>query len=386
MRFETLSVHPHVVPSDAVHTDDHGEQAGVRPVVDFISLSTIFERPTSGAYPEGYSYTRASNPNRSNLERALAQLEGGSVAAAFASGSAATNAVFQALSPGDHVICTDGFYGTKNLLQSVFKDWGLTFTILDTSVAANVQAAIRRETKLIWIETPTNPMMRVTDIRRICEIARQQGVVSLVDNTIASPVLQRPLELGADMVMHSTTKYLGGHSDILGGAIIARAKSPLFDRIRTLQSIAGAVPSPFECWLLLRGIRTLALRVRTQASNALRIAEFLAQHPKVETTLYAGLSSHPGHDIAVQQMKTGFGGLLSFLVKGSDKEALGMTAHLKVITRATSLGAVETTIDHRYSVEPAGTTTPKNLLRLSVGIEHYQDLIDDLDQALHKME
>jgi len=354
-------------------------------VVDAISLSTIYERHAGGDYPEGYSYTRASNPNRTELERALAHLEGGTEAAAFSSGSAATNAVFQSLGPGDHVICADGFYGTRNLLQTVFKDWGLAVTLLDTSVAANVQAAIRRETKLVWIETPTNPMMRVTDIRRVCEMARQAGATSIVDNTIASPVLQRPLELGADMVMHSTTKYLGGHSDILGGAIIARAKSPLFERIGQLQKIAGAVPSPFECWLLMRGIRTLALRVRTQSSNALHIAEFLAKHPRVESVLYAGLTSHPGHDIAAQQMRPGFGGLLSFLVKGDDKDALAMTAHLKVITRATSLGAVETTIDHRYSVEPPGTTTPKNLLRLSVGIEHYEDLIDDLDQALNRM-
>ena len=375
VRFETLSVHPY----------DKGAQTGSRAVVEPISLSTIFERHPAGEYPEGYSYTRASNPNRSDLELALAHLEGGTAAATFSSGSAATSAVLQALSPGDHVICSEGFYGTRKLLE-IYKDWGLTFTLLDTSVVSNVQAALRRETKLIWIETPTNPMMRVTDIRRVCEIARQAGATSVVDNTAPSPVLQRPLEFGADIVMHSTTKYLGGHSDILGGALVAREKSAFFERIQMLQHAGGAVPSPFECWLLLRGIRTLALRVRTQASNAMYIAEFLAKHAQVESVLYAGLSAHPGHDVAVQQMRGGFGGLMSFLVKGTDKEALAMTAHLKLITRATSLGAVETTIDHRYSVEPPGTPTPKNLLRLSVGIEHYEDLIDDLDQALAKME
>ena len=374
MRFETLSVHPY----------DRGEQNGARPVVEPILLSTIYERNVSAEYPEGFSYTRASNPNRSDLERALAQLEGGAAAAAFASGSAATSAVFQALSPGDHVVCSEGFYGTRKLL-SLYKEWGLTYTLVDSSAIANVQSAVRRETKIIWIETPTNPMMRVTDIRRVCEIARQAGATSIVDNTVASPVLQRPLDLGADMVMHSTTKYLGGHSDILGGAIITRERTPLFERIQMLQHAQGGVPSPFECWLLMRGIKTLALRVRTQASNAMYVAEFLAKHPQIESVLYAGLSAHPGHDIAVQQMHGGFGGLMSFLVKGSDKEALEMTSHLKVITRATSLGAVETTIDHRYSVEPPGTTTPKNLLRLSVGIEHYEDLIEDLDQALSKM-
>ena len=375
MRFETLSVHP----------VERGEPTSARPVIDSISLSTIYERHANGEYPEGYSYTRAANPNRDHLEQALAHLEGGAVAAAFSSGSAATSTVFQALSPGDHVVCTDGFYGTRKLLEQVYRDWGLTFTLLDTSNAANVQAAMRRETRLVWIETPTNPMMRVTDIERICEIARQQEAISIVDNTVASPVLQRPLELGADMLMHSTTKYLGGHSDILGGAIIARAKTPLFDRIRTLQATAGAVPSPFECWLLLRGIRTLSLRVRSQAFHALAIAEYLAAHANVESVLYPGLPSHPGHDIAVQQMRGAYGGLLSFLVNGSDKEALAMISHLKLITRATSLGGVETTIDHRYSVEPPGTPTPKNLLRLSVGIEHIDDLLEDLDQALNKI-
>ena len=373
MRFETLSVHP----------CERGEQDGRRAVVEPISLSTIYERHVSGEYPEGYSYTRASNPNRAELESALAHLEGGTVAAALSSGSAATHVVLQALSPGDHVVCNDGFYGTKKLL-GLFKDWGLTYTLVDMSSIANMQAAMRRETRLVWMETPSNPMMRVTDIRRVCEIARQAGATSIVDNTVASPVLQRPLELGADVVMHSTTKYLGGHSDVLGGVLIAKSKTPFFERIQMLQPTVGSVPSPFECWLLMRGIKTLALRVRTQSSNAMHIAEFLAKHPQVEGVLYAGLSSHPGHEIAVQQMHGGFGGLMSFLVKGSDKEALEVTNHLKIITRATSLGAVETTIDHRYSVEPPGTTTPKNLLRLSVGIEHYEDLIEDLDQALNR--
>lgn len=354
-------------------------------MVNAISLSTIYERHADGEYPDGYSYTRASNPNRAELEHALAALEGGAAAAAFSAGSAATNAVFQSLRPGDHVVCTDGFYGTKNLLRTIFADWGLTHTLIDTGNLAAVKTALRAETKLVWIETPTNPMMVVSDIRRVCEMARAAGAMSVVDNTVASPVLQRPLELGADMVMHSTTKYLGGHSDILGGAIITREMSPLFERIHKLQSAGGAVPSPFECWLLMRGIKTLPLRVRTQSANALHIAEFLAQHTKIERVLYAGLPSHPGHGVAAAQMEGGFGGLLSLLVKGSDKEALAMTAHLRLITRATSLGGVESTIDHRYSVEPPGTTTPRNLLRLSVGIEHHEDLIADLEQALEKM-
>jgi cystathionine gamma-synthase len=372
MKFETLSVHPH----------ERGPQQGPRAVVNSISLSTIYERHPSGEYPEGWSYTRAGNPNRNYLEEALARLEGGVKAAAFSSGSAATAAVFQALRPGDHVICTKGFYGTKTILQDIFKPWGLKVALMDTTDLSAVHSAITPETRLIWAETPTNPMMHVTDIRGIVDLARSRNAISIFDNTVASPVVQRPLELGADFVMHSTTKYLGGHSDILGGAIIAREKSELFQSIHRIQGAAGAVPSPFECWLLLRGIRTLALRVKTQNANAQQIAEFLAAHPKVESVLYAGLKSHPGHDIAARQMRNGFGGLMSFLVKGDDKSALSMTAHLKLITRATSLGAVETTIDHRYSVEPPGTPTPKNLLRLSVGIEHVDDLIADLDQAL----
>ncbi|HWR15022.1 MAG TPA: PLP-dependent transferase [Terriglobales bacterium] len=375
MKFETLSVHPY----------ERGPHESARPVTEAISLSTIFERHVNGEYPQGFSYTRASNPNRSQLESALAHLEAGVEAAAFSSGSAATAAVFQALKPGDHVICSGGFYGTKHLLEDVFAPWGLKGTVMDTVDIGAVEAAMRPETKLLWVETPTNPMMLISDIRALSDMARKRGAICIVDSTAASPVLQRPLALGADLVLHSTTKYLGGHSDILGGAIVTREKSDFFQRIRQLQWAGGAVPSPFECWLLMRGIRTLALRVRTQAANALTIAEFLSHHPKVEKVLYAGLKSHPGHEVATKQMQGGFGGLMSFLVKGDDQTALRMTTHLKVVTRATSLGAVETTIDHRYSVEPPGTPTPKNLLRLSVGIEHVEDLIADLDQALSRV-
>ncbi len=374
MKLETLSVHPF----------DRGPQKGARPVVEAISLSTIFERHPNGEYPQDLSYSRPSNPNRNQLEEALAHLEGGAVAAAFSSGSAATTSVFQALKPGDHVICSKGFYGTRNILESIFEPWGLAATLMDTNDSAAVEAAMRPNTRLIWAETPTNPMMLITDIRRVSEIAHQHGALALFDNTAASPIIQRPLELGADLVMHSTTKYLGGHSDVLGGAIIAKENSEFFQRVRQIQAMGGAVPSPFECWLLVRGIRTLALRARAQSANALTIAKFLASHPKIEQVLYAGIPTHPGHAIAASQMHHGFGGLMSFLVKGDDQTALAMTAHLNLVTRATSLGAVESTIDHRYSVEPPGTPTPKNLLRLSVGIEHVDDLIADLDQALSR--
>ena len=350
-----------------------------------ISLSTIWERHENAEYPEGLSYTRPGNPNRNQLEVALARLEGGVAAAAFASGSAATAAVLQALKPGDHVIYSKGFYGTKTLVENVFGQWGLTATLMDTGDLAAVEQAIRPETKLIWAETPTNPLMLITDIVGLTALAKKHGLVSIFDNTLASPILQRPLDLGADLVMHSTTKYLGGHSDILGGAIITKANTPFFERVRQLQAAIGGVPSPFECWLLLRGIKTLAIRVRTQSNNAQRIAEYFASHPRMEKILYAGLPAHPGHETARQQMAHGFGGMMSLLVAGDDKDALRMTSHLQIITRATSLGAVESTIDHRYSVEPPGTPTPKNLLRLSVGIEHIDDLIADIEQALRKM-
>jgi cystathionine gamma-synthase len=370
VRFETLAVHPY----------DREDQSGVRAVVDPISLSTIYERHRSGDYPEGYSYTRASNPNRTDLEHALAHLEAGAAAAAFSSGSAATSAVFQALSPGDHVICSDAFYGTKKLLE-LYKEWGLTYTLVDSSTIANVQSALRRETKLIWIETPSNPMMRVTDIRRVGEIARQAGATLVVDNTAASPVLQRPLDLGADMVMHSTTKYLGGHSDLTGGALVAPAENDWTARLRTLQTLGGAVPSAFDCWLLMRGIRSLPWRMRGHCENAAAVAAFLAAHEAVEVVHYPGLGADPGHAVAARQMH-GAGGMVSVQVKGGAPAALEVVRRVRLFTRATSLGGTESLIEHRASVEGPESRTPPGLLRLSIGLEHADDLLEDLDQAL----
>jgi cystathionine gamma-synthase len=370
MKIETLAVHAGLPAQE-----DENE-----PLSQPITLGTTFERAADGDYKHGWSYTRAGNPNRNDWEAALAALEGGQAAAAFSSGSAATLAVFQALAPGDHVIATEGFYGTTKILREILLPWGLTCTLVNTSDLTAVQAAITGATKLLWIETPSNPRIRVSDIQALADIAHKAGARLVVDNTVASPVLQRCFDRGADLVMHSTTKYLGGHSDVLGGAIVARNEDEFFARIRTIQVAGGGVPSPFDCWLLRRGLRTLALRVRTQSENAMAIAEFLERQPGIEAVLYPGLPSYAGHDVAVRQMSA-FGGLMAFQVKGGQNEALGLTARLKLIKRATSLGGTETTIDHRASVEPPGFGTPPNLLRLSVGIEHVDDLIADLQQA-----
>ncbi len=374
MKIETLTVH-------AGHSLTPNEN---EPIVPAITLSTIFERAEDGSYRHGHIYTRASNPNRRALESALVELEGGKTAAAFASGSAATLAVFQALAPGDHVIATEGFYGTTKLLQDVMKPWGLEYSLVNTSDLGALRSALRPTTKLIWLETPSNPQMRVSDIAEVAKLAHSSGARLLCDNTVGTPILQRCFELGADVVMHSTTKYLCGHSDVLGGAIVSREDDAFFQKIRMIQSAGGAVPSPFDCWLLHRGIRTMSLRVRAQAENALAIAKFLAGHPAVEKSLYPGLETHPGHDIARKQMKQ-FGGLLSFLVRGGREQAVRATTGLRLIRRASSLGGTESTIEHRASVEPPNFGTPEGLLRLSVGIEHVDDLIADLKQGLRKV-
>jgi cystathionine gamma-synthase len=244
-----------------------------------------------------------------------------------------------------------------------------------------VQRGVKENTRLILVETPSNPLLKITDIVAVVEIARQAGAWVLCDNTVATPILQQPLNLGADLALHATTKYLGGHSDVLGGVLVARQESQLWERVRFLQRNGGAVPSPFECWLATRGIDTLPYRVRTQAGNALKIARFLNDHPQVEKVYYPGLPDHPGHQVAARQM-TAFGGLLSFQVSGDQSRSMQTAARLRLITRATSFGGTHSLIEHRASIEEPGTTTPENLLRLSIGLEHPDDLITDLDQAL----
>jgi cystathionine gamma-synthase len=301
---------------------------------------------------------------------------------AFASASAATSAVFQALAPGDHVVApTDAYFGTGKLLREVFGPWGLQTTFVDMTDLAAVERAVRAGTRLVWAESPSNPLWKVSDLAAIGAIARAAGARFVVDNTTATPVLQSPFRHGADLVLHATTKYLGGHGDVLGGAVVARERGPLLDRLRLLQTAGGAVPSPFDCWLVLRGIRTLPYRVRAQSEHALRVASFLASHPRVQAVHYPGLPSHQGHEIARRQMAM-FGGMLSVQVAGDADAAMAVAAKVRVFTRATSFGGTESLIEHRASIEGPGTTTPANLLRVSIGLEHPDDLIDDLGQAL----
>jgi cystathionine gamma-synthase len=371
VKLETLAIH-------AGQEIDPATGAVIPPIY----LTTTFEREADGSYPHGFIYTRTGNPNRTMLERCLAALEGGAECAVFASGLAATGAILQTLGPGDHVIAPDdAYYGVTRWLREIMAPWGLETTFVDMREPANVRAALRPNTRLVWVETPSNPLLKVADIAAIAEIAHAAGAVCAVDNTWATPVLQRPLELGADLVLHATTKYLGGHSDVLGGAVITRELSPSFERVRFLQGNGGAVPSPFDSWLVLRGIQTLAYRVRGHCENAMRVARFLAEHPRVERVNYPGLATHPGHAVAAAQMRA-FGGMLSVEIKGGQPAAMDVAARVQIFTRATSLGGIESLIEHRASVEPPGNTTPPGLLRVSVGLEHPDDLLADLEQAL----
>lgn len=365
----------------ALHSTDFQDKNAAS-VVPPIYLSTTYERDENHELPHGYLYTRAGNPNRQQLETALAALEGGAEALAFSSGQAATMTLFQCLKPGDHVLVPDdAYYGTPALLQDFFKSWGLNFNKVDTTNIETIGSAIRPETRVIWLETPSNPQLKISDLAAIAQLAREHNVLTVCDNTWATPVLQQPLDLGCDVVMHSTTKYLGGHSDVLGGALIFKEKSELSERARQIQVLGGAVPSPFDCWLVARGIKTLVVRVRQQAANAQRLAEFLVHHPGIERVHYPGLASHPGHEIAQSQMASG-GGMLSVQVRGGMEEALSFMKRLELFTVATSLGGVESLIEHRASTEGPDSLTPPNLLRISVGLEHADDLIEDLGQAL----
>lgn len=371
-------MHPDTIAVHAAHGADPSTGAVAPPIY----LSTTFERAADGSLPHGFIYARDGNPNRVWLERALAALEGGAGAAAFASGQAATMAVFQALSPGDHVILPSSvYYGTRKLVSQLFARWGLASTSVDMRDAEQVAGALRKETRLVWVETPSNPLLAVTDIARVVALAHDASARCAVDNTWATPVGQRPLALGADIVMHSSTKYLGGHGDVMGGALVARADDELFQAIRAIQATGGAIASPFDSWLVVRGIKTLPHRVRVHSANALAVATFLESHSAVEAVHYPGLASHPGHAVAARQMSA-FGGMVSVQVRGGRDTALAITARVRLFTRATSLGGPESLIEHRASVEAPGSGTPDNLLRLSIGLEHPDDLIADLDQAL----
>ena len=347
-----------------------------------IHLSTTFERALDGSYPSGYIYNRDNNPNRAELEARLTALEGGADCLTFASGSVAMMTLIQALKSGDHVIApVDMYYGIRIILKEFFVDWGLSVSFVDMTDLQAVMEACRPTTRLIVIETPSNPQINLTDIAKLAEIAHQHEALLVCDNTIASPIFQNPLALGADIVVHATTKYLAGHSDVLGGALITRTLNPLFEKVRRLQKIGGAVPSPFDCWLTLRGISSLPYRMAAHHANGLAVATYLATHPKIERVLHPLLPTHPQHDLARQQMR-GYSGLFSILVKGDAQDALGITHRLGLFKRATSFGGSHSLIEHRASIEAADSPTPKNLLRLSVGLEHPDDLLKDLDRAL----
>ncbi len=374
--------------TDARHIETLAVHAGRRvdpatgAVTPAIYPSTTFERDADGSYPRGHLYARNTNPTRSMLEECLRQLDDGEAAVTFASGSAATAAVFMALNPGEHVIApTDAYYGTQRLLREQFGPWGLQYTLVDMTDPRQAEAARRSRTRLVWVETPSNPQWKVTDIARLAGLAHEIGARCVCDNTVATPALQRPLNFGADLVMYASTKFLGGHADVMGGALVTRVDDDFWAKVARIQVAAGAVPSPFDCWLVLRGLATLPYRVRAHAEHALAVALFLEGHAAVEAVHYPGLPSHPGHGVATKQMAA-FGGMVSVQIRGDAARAMAVAARLRLFTRATSFGGTESLVEHRASIEGAGTRTPENLLRLSIGLEHPDDLIEDLAQAL----
>lgn len=374
MRFETKAVH-------AGREIDPTTGAVTTP----IHLSTTYERSSDGSYTDGFMYSRGDNPNRRSLEECLTSLENGYDCVTYASGMAAISSVIEALpeeKPKRVVMADDMYFGVRTMLMET--DIGRRFDIVtvDMTDLDKVKSTIESApTGLVWMETPSNPQIKIIDIEAVAEMAKQAGAFSVIDNTAATPVLQQPLSLGVDFSLHSVTKYIGGHSDLLLGAVIAAEDNDMLQNLRAWQHAKGAVPSSFDCWLALRGVQSLSARVMMQCSSAKIIADFLEAHEKIEAVYYPGLKSHSGHDIAAKQMN-GFGGLLSFKVKGSEKDALKVANSVNIITQATSLGGTHTYIEHRASVEKELTMAPDNLLRLSVGLENAEDLKEDLEQAL----
>jgi len=383
LRFETLAVH-------AGRNVDPATGA----LAPAIHMSTTFERDADGEYSRGYLYARNHNPTRHALEQALAALEKGADAAAFSSGLAAVSALLQTLKPGDHVLAPqDMYHGTAQTFRQIFAPWGLAFSFVDTTDLAALRAAIHPQTRLVWLETPSNPLLRCTDIAAVVQLcaelsARRANPLARIrvvaDNTFATPVLQNPLALGCDLLLHACTKYLGGHSDVMGGVVVTREASADFAAVRTAQVLAGAVPSPFDCWLLLRSLSSLPQRMAAHCANAARLAQFLYEHRKIAAVHYPGLQHSPFHALAQRQMRD-FGGMLAFEVIGGQEAAMKVAANVKLLTRATSLGGVESLIEHRASIEGADSRTPQGLLRVSAGLEHIDDLIDDLGQALEQV-
>ncbi|MHB1988950.1 MAG: cystathionine gamma-synthase [Acidimicrobiales bacterium] len=372
--FETLAIHAGQPPDPRTGS-----------VVVPIHLATTYAKEDV-ASDQGYEYSRSGNPTRAVLETALATLEGAPFGYAFASGMAAEDAVLRCLRPGDHVLIpNDAYGGTYRLVAMVHSEYGIDFDPVDLGDLDNVAKGFRPATKMIWVETPSNPLLEIADISAISDIAHSQGARCVVDNTFASPYLQRPLELGADAVVHSTTKYLGGHSDVVGG-FVATIDPELAARIAYLQNSTGAVPSPFDCYLVLRGLKTLAVRMDRQCANAAVLARFLETHPAVTKVMYPGLESHPGHDLAKRQMRD-YGAMVSLILRGGEPAALAVAASTRLFTLAESLGAVESLVEHparmtHRSVAGSSLAVDPALIRLSVGLETVEDLLADLRQAL----
>ena len=371
MRLETLAVHAAAAPDR--------ESAAVAPP---IHLSTTFEHPADASLTTGYMYGRYGNPTQDRLETALAALDGGERALAFASGMAAANAMMQNLPAGSHVLMADDcYFGVRKLALTWFPRWGLQLSLVDMTDVDAVRAAVRPNTRCLWAETPSNPLLKVTSIATVAAVAREIGALLVVDATFATPLLLQPLALGADVVMHSTTKYMGGHSDVTGGALVFAKASGLAESVGESRKLQGAVANPFASWLVLRGLRTLAPRMAWHQRNANALAAFLATHPRVAAVHYPGLPDHPQHAVATAEMR-GYGGMLSFEVVGDRADAIAVAGRLRLFTNATSLGGYESLVEHRQSSEGPTSTTPPGLLRLSVGLEHADDLIADLEQAL----
>jgi cystathionine gamma-synthase len=371
MRLETLAVH-------AGHDADPTTGALAPP----IHLSTTFTRDEALRLPHDYGYVRESNPTQLQLEEALAALEGGTAALAYASGSAAGVALLQDLEPGSHVLFPDdAYYGYLITAEGFLGRWGIAFDVVDMGDLDAVRRALRPSTRLVWLESPSNPLLKVTDLAATAAVAKASGALVVVDNTFATPVLQRPLALGADVVLHSTTKYFGGHSDVQGGALVLRERGALFDRLSHARHLLGAVASPFNSWLVLRGLRTLPCRIETQSRNAAAVARALLDVRAVSAVHYPGNEDDPGHAIAARQMSA-FGAMLSFRVGAGEEAAKRAVGRAQLFYRATSLGGVESLIEHRRTSEGAAARAPGDLVRLSIGLEHPDDLIADLVQAL----
>jgi len=371
MRPETLFVHAGA-----------GPDAATGAVVPPLHLSTTYRHGPAGERVAGFEYVREGNPNQQQLESALAELERGTAALAFASGMAACSALLDSLPHGAHIVYPrDCYAGLRVLISEFLPQRGVTATAVDIGDVDAVRAALTPATRCLWLETPSNPQLRIADIAALAELARGRNIVVACDNTFATPLLQQPLTLGADVVMHSTTKYFGGHSDVLGGALVFAHRDALFETVAHRRHITGGVPSPFNVWLTLRGLRSLPARMAWHCGNARVVAQYLSTHPRVESVLWPGLSSHPNHAVAARQMRD-FGGMLSVRIRGGRDAALTCAAKVKLFTNATSLGGCESLIEHRASVEGEHPVSPENLLRLSVGLEHPDDLVADLAQAL----